>query len=71
MRDANWEKGTQGRVFTHHKGDGDYSAKARLDHDSPPDQEAVHVELLEDFYCCSVGDVIETQRYLFRPDVNG
>lgn len=61
-----WKKGTAGRVYTPHKSDGNYSAAAKIVHDSPPDQELVKVKLLEDFYCCSAGDVIETQRYLFR-----
>lgn len=59
---------TLGRVFTHHKSDGQYSSLARLTHDSPPDQKTVQVELLEDFYCCEAGEVIETPRHLFRPN---
>jgi hypothetical protein len=65
--DRFWKEGTLGRVYTHHRHDGCYSAPARLTHDSPPDQEEVSVELLGDFYCLGFGDVIETQRYLFRP----
>ncbi len=66
-KDDFWPASTTGQVRTPHPSDGDYSSKAKLTHDSPPDQETVRVELLEDFYCCSAGDVIETQRYLFRP----
>lgn len=63
-----WPEGTVGRVYSPHKSEGDINAKARLCHDSPPDQESVTVELLEDFYCCESGDEIEMQRYLFRPN---
>jgi hypothetical protein len=63
-----WPKGTVGQVLTHHPSDHGYSSRARLTHDSPPDQESVEVELLEDFYCLSAGDVFETQRYLFVPE---
>lgn len=62
-----WRAGTTGRVHTPHRSDGDYSSAARLTHSSPPDQELVRVELIEDFYCCEAGEIIETQRYLFRP----
>ena len=65
---AMWKKGTVGRVYSHHRSEGHYNARARLNHDSQPDQEIIRVELLEDFYCLSEGDEIETQRYLFRPD---
>ncbi len=60
--------GTVGRVYTHHASDGGHSAAARLTHDSPPDQEKVQIELLEDFYCCEAGEVFETQRCLFRAE---
>jgi hypothetical protein len=50
------------------EGDGDYRAAALLVHDSPPDQEAVTAELLEDFCCREASERFETQRYLFRPD---
>lgn len=66
MTETTWKKGAVGRVLTHHRADGNYSARARLTHDSPPDQESVTAELLEDFYCLEVGEVIETQRYLFH-----
>ena len=62
-----WNKGLIGRTFTPHRSDGTYSARAELIHDSPPHQELVRVKLLEDFYCCEAGEVIETQRYLFKP----
>ena len=61
-------RGTAGRVYTPHRCDGDYSARARLAHDSTADQELVTVVLLECFYCLSAGDEITTARYLFRPD---
>lgn len=64
---TSWKQGTIGRLRTHHRSDGDYSARAELTHNSPPDQETITVKLLEDFYCLSAGDETETQRYLFRP----
>lgn len=63
-----WPCGTRGQIHSHHRTDAGYSSAAVLMHDSPPDQEEIRVELLEDFYCCEAGESFLTQRYLFQPD---
>lgn len=64
----NWEKGIIGRVYSHHKSDGKYSAPARLSEDCPADSIMVKVELLSDFYCMSKGETFETERRYFVPE---
>lgn len=45
--------------------DGDEESQCVLLHDSPPDQEAVKVVLMEGFRCLEEGKVIEIQRHQF------
>ena len=43
-------------------------ARVTVIHDSPPDQEAIEVVLLEDFRCLECGQIIEIQRHDFYWD---
>jgi hypothetical protein len=58
--DRFFPRGTRGTIRS-----GGDSARARLLHDSEPDQERITVELLEDFICLEKGERTQVQRHEF------